>query len=606
MNRARRLSSIEYFFLPVLKLLSRPERRAWWARCEELSKASIEQGKGQRAEAAELAREAKVYGELLVRAWARLGSMYIARWSDGSKDQQGRRVRFYKRDYVKFQTIITQPERIWFKILVAKRSLFGRYLDMLPHLVTAGELVDEKALAELTIACQRKVTHFRSAQVGLWVIVNRLEAADGLPALVRYRDVLAHLPDNAGQSGAVCIGIGENRTVEIADLDRQRHWLVGGASGGGKSNMVNCIIATWMRMVHPHNMRLCLIDLKQVEFASYENSPHLYRDVVFEAEEAIEVLQELVAEIKVRTRKLKGRARNITEFNQLYPGEHMARLVVVIDEFAELTIGAESPQQADKAAKLVGRISNLGRAVGIHLLICTQRPAVEVVSNRTKINMDLTLCGRTQNSAQSMTIIGSGAAAELPLIPGRMLALSGSELKPLQTPLIGEPDIQEAISIARGRAAGAITLDGYLPVIDGKGLLDYLAHNGGEIKATQEFYQGLVVLAISRQMFKSWFSGVAKAGEGEGREARYKISKGEGGYQMEVIERFSPPALPAPEPEQPTPEPLPEPVETPITDEVVEDVDEPKGRVPLWQRAHEIEAYRVLREKQRKLREESA
>ena len=604
MNRARALSALELFFLPFLKALAGPQRRAWLRRCIELTKAKRDQQKAQRLEAAILEREAKIYGELLVRAWARLGSMYIARWTDGAGNKQGRRARRYKRDYVKFQVVITQPERIWFKILVAKRTLFGSYLDMLPHLVTAGELVKPETLNELTIACQRKVTHFQNSQVGLWVIVNRLDNADGLPTLVKYRDMLPHFPANAGQIGAVVIGVGENRTVELADLMRHRFWLVGGAQGGGKSNMVNVIISSLMRFTHPKDVKLVLIDLKQVEFAGYEDTPHLYREVVFEPDEALATLEEMVALIRERTRMMRKKARNIIEWNERFPDQHMDRIVVIVDEFAELTLGAETAQLADKISKLAGRLSSLGRAVGIHLMVCTQRPAVEVVSNRVKVNMDLTICARTQNSTQSTTILGTGDAALLPLIPGRMLALSGSELKALQTPLITEDDIQESIAIARGRQAGVIDLDGYSPVIVDNGLIDDLDRAGGEL-APQTIYLRYAPLGITRKMLRPWLANLVRKTEVTTQRGKYKIFKRDGKYWIRLEEQYI--ADTPPEPEAP---------QVIAPREIVIESGAPSQEKPaptaalvprkrLWEKADDIVAMKLLRERQKREREAS-
>ncbi|MCY3568679.1 MAG: DNA translocase FtsK, partial [Chloroflexi bacterium] len=164
----------------------------------------------------------------------------------------------------------------------------------------------------------------------------------------------------------------------IADLTRMPHVLIAGATGSGKSVCINTIISSLLMQMSPEEVRLILVDPKRVELTNYGRAPHLaFSHVVTEPDEVVSVLGVVVAEMERRYRQLEEHhARNIIAFNQL---EHISRRmpywVVVLDELADMMMAAA----ADVEGQLV-RLAQLARAVGIHLVVATQRPSVDVVT----------------------------------------------------------------------------------------------------------------------------------------------------------------------------------------------------------------------------------
>ncbi len=559
MKALKPLSPMGLALAPVTRLIARDkgpiDRRVAYTRHLIATK------KAQKEEAKILAKEAKIFGALLISTWARLGEMYAARWRYDTGPDAGSRKKRKRTQYVQFERVFTQSERIYYKILVRKRGLFG-WKDKLPHRVRVIDLINDETLKELSYSVQRSITAFSEARYGAWVIINRLEGNDGLPREVSYSNILPYLPENAGQLGIVGIGIGEHRKVQLANLSKQPHWLIGGASGGGKSNTINVIISTFMRFAHPDELKLVLIDLKRVEFSLYRGAPHLFCDPIFEAESALEMLDSLVNVIHDRANLMMNKAKEISDWNNRNPDQKMARIVCVIDEFAELTV-AVGKKVSDQVRQRVQRISALGRAVGVHLIIATQRPAVQVVDNAVKINMELVICARTQNKAQSMTILGLGDAADLPLLPGRMLTLTGSVLRPIQVPRITEDDIYESIAIARGRAAGLLTLDGYDQVISMPGLTDAIYNDHGGMLGLDSLAVAFRGLGISKTMLKDYLKWLIKAGSITTAQGDYQVTKRGNSYQLVRTNE--------PEAQAIEPEPEAQPVE------VIEPIIDPNG-----------------------------
>jgi hypothetical protein len=178
-----------------------------------------------------------------------------------------------------------------------------------------------------------------------------------------------------------------------------------------------------------------------------------------------------------------------------------------------------------------------------------------VVSNGIKINMPLVIAGRTQNKAQSAVIVGNGDAADLPLIPGRMLYQSGSRQWTLQTPYITREDIRWAVSVSRGRGAGVITMNGITPEIVKPALIEFLANAGGSL-ALRMVDDLLKDYGITRAMFKAFQAEIIKQNEVAANGQTYEVRRKGQTYHLIPV------PLKEPEPE-PTAEPeltiLPEP-----------------------------------------------
>ena len=175
----------------------------------------------------------------------------------------------------------------------------------------------------------------------------------------------------------------------------------------------------------------------------------------------------------------------------------------MIDEFAELVL-ASGVKIAKVILDLVTRITNLGRAVGVHTIVCTQRPATSVLPNSIKVNMPLIIAGRVQSPHQSQVILDNGDASRLPSQPkGRMIYVSGSDRHEIQTPLISDDDVLESVAIAKGKGAGLIKLAGNDVVLEKEALYAYitLKAQSGDLSGLAE---ELRELGISMKAFRAF------------------------------------------------------------------------------------------------------
>lgn len=405
--------------------------------------AAWRQEQQRRAELARLKRqieaEARLYATLIIERWTQLG--FCSHFQEDGKRK--RRVR-----KVKFELVRYNEYAIYFKIWVRAKGLFG-YVNKLPYGVRVADLISEETLTELEAATQRRVTARRDEPShGAWIIVHRSDGAGLLPKMVHYKHILPYHETDPDDAPFV-LGVGQYNTLHASSLAKHAHILIGGASRSGKSNMLNCILTSFVRFCTPRDLQLILIDPKRVELSHYLDAPHLAREVVYRQDEAIEVLQYANEEIDRRTEMfMQARCKNIKAWNRKFPDKRVPRLVIVVEEVASLYEGDAGKK---KVLMLVRRIASMGAAVGVHLIMCTQMPTVEIIPNTVKVNMLLAISGKTMNVDQSRVILGVGAAAKLPDIPGRMIVAREANIYELQTPLIDDDDIAEAIQLALQR-----------------------------------------------------------------------------------------------------------------------------------------------------------
>ncbi len=210
-----------------------------------------------------------------------------------------------------------------------------------------------------------------------------------------------------------------------ADLDRMPHLLVAGQTGSGKSVMINTILTSLLYRNSPSDLKLILVDPKQVELKPYDDIPHLLSPVITEPEKCISALKWSVAEMERRYKALADAGkRNIAEYNSVKQGEGMPYIVIVIDELADLMMMAARDVEA-----LVVRIAQKARAVGIHLVLATQRPSVDVITGLIKANVPARIAFTTASQVDSRTIIDQMGAEKL-LGQGDMLLLTADMPKP--------------------------------------------------------------------------------------------------------------------------------------------------------------------------------
>lgn len=381
----------------------------------------------------ELAREAGYFEDILVETWARLGYKHDTLW-------RNKRV-VHK---VGFSDIHITGDAVWYKINTTQKTLGRNFRSVLPYGVRVRDLVSEDTLYELSMGCQRQVTAV-TGKSGAWVVVNRLDSVDGILTKLSYEQVMREYNKADHHLLPIPMGVGLKKEISWVFLSRYPHFLIGGTTGGGKSNLINVIICTLTALHGPDEVQLVLIDLKEgLEFQHYEKIPHLLMPIVLTVPDAEQVMRQLEALRTERSLQLaEARVKDIDEFNELMKARglpRMPRVVVVFDEFAAI----EDPYHKELRKSIQAsamQLTNKARAAGIHLILCTQRPSVDVVSGHIKDNMSFRIAGAMPTQAASMTILGVGDAATLPPIPGRMMAMAGSLKWQLQTPLISKDDV---------------------------------------------------------------------------------------------------------------------------------------------------------------------
>lgn len=200
------------------------------------------------------------------------------------------------------------------------------------------------------------------------------------------------------------------------NLSQCPHLLVSGTTGSGKSVCVHALILSLMLQFSPDDLQICLIDTKRMEFGHYKELPHLFeKKVIADSVEAVEMLQKIVEEMESRSLILeKSKARNIAEGGKI-SGERLPAIVVVVEELADLI--AQTDHEAEK--HLV-RIAQLARAMGIHLILATQRPDAQILSGQLRSNIPARIALTVQKSSESKIILDQTGAEKL-LMGGDML-----------------------------------------------------------------------------------------------------------------------------------------------------------------------------------------
>ncbi|HSX35868.1 MAG TPA: DNA translocase FtsK 4TM domain-containing protein [Patescibacteria group bacterium] len=232
----------------------------------------------------------------------------------------------------------------------------------------------------------------------------------------------------------------------VADLTKMPHLLVAGQTGSGKSVMINTILTSLLYRNSPSDLKLILVDPKQVELKPYDEIPHLLTPVITEPEKCISALKWATAEMERRYSALAAvNKRNIAEYNMVKKEEGMPYIVIVIDELADLMMMAARDVEA-----LVVRIAQKARAVGIHLVLATQRPSVDVITGLIKANVPARIAFTTASQVDSRTIIDQIGAEKL-LGQGDMLLLTADMPKPkrVQGAFIDEPETAKVTDFIR-------------------------------------------------------------------------------------------------------------------------------------------------------------
>lgn len=274
-------------------------------------------------------------------------------------------------------------------------------------------------------------------------------------SLVSLRDVMEAV-NFQRLSSYLRLGLGQDVSghAVAADLTTMPHLLVAGTTGSGKSVCVNAIVACFLLQNTPQNLRLVMIDPKRVELTYYNGVPHLLAPVVVDLERVVPALQWVSREMDQRYRTFsKQGVRNINDYNdrmQAIGQEGMHYIVVVIDELADLMMMAP-----DETERVITRLAQLARATGIHLVIATQRPSVDVVTGLIKANFPARIAFAVASSVDSRVIIDQPGAERL-LGKGDMLFQAPDAAAPLrmQGSFVSEQELGRLIRFWKNQALG--------------------------------------------------------------------------------------------------------------------------------------------------------
>jgi S-DNA-T family DNA segregation ATPase FtsK/SpoIIIE len=247
-----------------------------------------------------------------------------------------------------------------------------------------------------------------------------LEVPNSQRETVSLRDILSS--ENFKKSNSrLTLGLGKDIFGKpiIADLLKMPHLLVAGATGSGKSVSINSMVISMLYKSTPSEVKMLMIDPKLLELSAYEEIPHLISPVITTPKEAVEALKKIVIEMERRYKVLAERAaRNIENYNaQTGIEEQMSYIVIFIDELADLMFSV-----AAEVEDSIARLAQMGRAAGIHLILATQRPSVDVITGIIKANFPTRISFQVSSKVDSRTILDTHGAEQL-LGKGDMLLM---------------------------------------------------------------------------------------------------------------------------------------------------------------------------------------
>lgn len=279
-----------------------------------------------------------------------------------------------------------------------------------------------------------------------------IEVPNSTVSMVSFRDIVEAQPNNPEKLLEVPLGRDISGMVQVADLTKMPHMLIAGSTGSGKSVAINGIICSILMRAKPNEVKLMMIDPKMVELNVYNGIPHLLTPVVTNPRKAAQALQKVVQEMEYRYEKFAATGvRNIFGYNECIVqrnqefGENnviLPLIVVIVDELADLMMVA-----SNEVEDAIIRLAQMARAAGIHMILATQRPSVDVITGIIKANVPSRMAFAVSSGTDSRTIIDTNGAEKL-LGRGDMLFLPMGENKPIrvQGAFLSDQEVERIVS----------------------------------------------------------------------------------------------------------------------------------------------------------------
>lgn len=313
-----------------------------------------------------------------------------------------------------------------------------------------------------------------------------IEIPNRIRAQVRLRELIAAPQfQNSFSNLAFVLGRDVSGNPVYADLGRMPHLLVAGSTGTGKTIFLNSLILSLLYRNSPETLRIILIDPKRVEFSIYKELPHLLSPVIFDAQRTINALKWLIAEMERRFDILSGNgSRDITSYNEKISKEGeppVPYIILIVDELADLMAARGREMEAG-----IVRLAQMARAVGIHLVVATQRPSVEVITGLIKANITSRITFQVASQVDSRTVLDMAGAEKL-LGSGDLLFISAEIAKPkrIQGAYVSEKEVKKVTNWLETKVA--VPLDSSCPSLTEEILKEGIASSLFQGKEGAEF-----------------------------------------------------------------------------------------------------------------------
>lgn len=361
----------------------------------------------------------------------RLTRLEFAHWRINQKRQQISRLRFAQ--------VAATPAALFMRVDTVRMPR-GRG-------ITTDALSDPQILHELALACGSPVSTYRHYANGFWIVVERAGGLGAIPDYVEFDEVYRQMPDSAAPLD-IPLGIGVNKRFHHVNIAEMPHLLVAGATGFGKSVFLHNLICTVIQRASPHRVKLLMVDLKGgTGLGGYAGLPHLWSEqrdgigaveeeeepdpspevttgrrrkraafavqpvIYSRREDVVPVLQRVFYECERRFQAFnRAGVRDCTGYNRKNPHNPMPYLLVVVDEIQNVML--DKKERGD-AERLLTDIASRSRAAGVHLVIATQRPSVDVITGLIKANFPARIAFAVSSGVDSRVILDNGEAAEI-------------------------------------------------------------------------------------------------------------------------------------------------------------------------------------------------